>query len=53
LTWAHELVDVYQFPSGHFPNGQGFDLHIKVPASLLGKLINVDAILIFELLNWV
>ncbi|KAM3385060.1 hypothetical protein ACQJBY_009172 [Aegilops geniculata] len=35
LTWARELVDVYQFPAGQFPNGQGFDLHIKVPASLL------------------
>ncbi|KAF7008096.1 hypothetical protein CFC21_022946 [Triticum aestivum] len=37
LTWAHELLDIYQFPSGQFPNGQGYDLHIKVPASALGS----------------
>ncbi|KAI4962758.1 hypothetical protein ZWY2020_025804 [Hordeum vulgare] len=35
LTWAQELVDVYHFPDGQFPNGQGYDLHIKVPASVL------------------
>ncbi|XP_062190744.1 G-type lectin S-receptor-like serine/threonine-protein kinase B120 [Phragmites australis] len=32
LTWGQELVDIYQFP-----NGGGYDLHIKVPASLLGS----------------
>lgn len=32
LTWSgRDLVDVYKFP-----NGEGYDLHIKVPASLLG-----------------
>ncbi|KAL6856099.1 hypothetical protein ACP4OV_018901 [Aristida adscensionis] len=30
LTWGQELVDVYQFPKG-----EGYDLYIKVPASVL------------------
>uniref|UniRef100_A0ACD5UMH1 Uncharacterized protein n=1 Tax=Avena sativa TaxID=4498 RepID=A0ACD5UMH1_AVESA len=30
LTWSQELVDIY-----HFPNGEGYDLYIKVPASVL------------------
>ncbi|KAL6657850.1 hypothetical protein ACP70R_005630 [Stipagrostis hirtigluma subsp. patula] len=31
LTWGQELVDIYQFPKG-----EGYDLYIKVPASVLG-----------------
>ncbi|KAJ1291338.1 hypothetical protein BS78_02G309200 [Paspalum vaginatum] len=30
LTWAGDLLDMYQFP-----DGEGYDLHVKVPASLL------------------
>ncbi|XP_062186877.1 G-type lectin S-receptor-like serine/threonine-protein kinase B120 [Phragmites australis] len=30
LTWGQELMDIYQFPTE-----EGYDLHIKVPASVL------------------
>jgi hypothetical protein len=37
LTWSQELVDIYRFPTGPGPGpGEGYDLYIKVPASLLG-----------------
>jgi hypothetical protein len=32
LTWGQDLLDIYQFP-----DGEGYDLQIKVPAYLLGK----------------
>ncbi|XP_047066437.1 G-type lectin S-receptor-like serine/threonine-protein kinase B120 [Lolium rigidum] len=34
LIWSQELVDIYRFPTGPGP-GEGYDLYIKVPASLL------------------
>ncbi|CAN6219175.1 unnamed protein product [Urochloa humidicola] len=30
LVWGQELLDIYQFP-----DGEGYDLHVKVPASIL------------------
>ncbi|CAN6205695.1 unnamed protein product [Urochloa humidicola] len=30
LIWGQELLDIYQFP-----DGEGYDLHVKVPASIL------------------
>lgn len=32
LTWGQDLLDIYQFP-----DGEGYDLQIKVPAYLLGN----------------
>jgi hypothetical protein len=32
LTWGQDLVDIYQFP-----DGEGYELHVKVPKSILGK----------------
>lgn len=32
LTWGQDLLDIYRFP-----DGEGYDLQIKVPAYLLGK----------------
>ena len=34
LTWTQDLVDIYQFPTG-----EGYDLYIKVPASILGTYV--------------
>jgi hypothetical protein len=32
LTWGQDLLDIFEFQ-----DGEGYDLHIKVPASILGK----------------
>lgn len=44
LTWGQDLLDIYQFP-----DGEGYDLQIKVPAYLLGKVLACSCSVFFAI----